>query len=94
MWEVESYCPAMEKSEKNFELLNKINEIYKKCDLPTLTARQSLGGSDAAAVTVKGIPCVDSIGVAGDYIHTPNEYAILASLPQAAKRIASVCMYI
>lgn len=93
-WEVESYCPAMEKSEKNFKLLDKINEIYEKCDMPTLTSRQSLGGSDAAAVTVAGIPCVDSIGVAGDFIHTPNEYATLESLPQAAKRIAAVCLYI
>lgn len=93
-WEVESYCPAMEKSEKNFALLDKINEIYKKCNMPALSARQSLGGSDAAAVTVAGIPCVDAIGVAGDFIHTPNEYAVLESLPQAAKRIAAVCLYI
>ncbi|MBR6765673.1 MAG: M20/M25/M40 family metallo-hydrolase [Clostridia bacterium] len=93
-WEIESYCPAMEKTKLNFELLDKINEIYKKCDLPCLTARGSLGGSDAAAVTVAGIPCVDAIGVAGDYIHTPREYATLSSLPEAAKRIASVCLYI
>lgn len=93
-WEVESYCPAMEKSQKNFDLLDKINEIYKKCNMPTLTARQSLGGSDAAAVTVAGIPCVDAIGVAGDFIHTPNEYATLESLAEAAKRIVAVCLYI
>lgn len=93
-WEVESYCPAMEKTERNFALLDKMNDIYKKCNLPQLTARQSLGGSDAAAVTVAGIPCVDSIGVAGDFIHTPREFGILESLPQAAKRVASVCLYI
>ena len=93
-WEVESYCPAMEKSRKNFELLDKINEIYRNCNLPELIARGSLGGSDAAAVTVAGIPCVDSLGVAGDFIHTPREYATLKSLPEAAKRIASVCLYI
>lgn len=93
-WEVESYCPAMEKSEKNFKLLDTMNEIYAKCGMPQLTARQSLGGSDAAAVTVAGIPCVDSIGVAGDFIHTPREYGTLDSLPQAAKRIAAVCLYI
>lgn len=93
-WEVESYCPSMEKSQKNFDLLDKINEIYAKCHMPQLKARQSLGGSDAAAVTVAGIPCVDAIGVAGDFIHTPNEYATLSSLPEAAKRIAAVCIYI
>ncbi len=86
--------PAMEKCDRNFELLKKMNEIYKKCGLPELTARQSLGGSDAAEVTQSGIPCVDSIGVAGDKIHTPDEYALLSSLSQAAKRIAAVCFYI
>jgi len=93
-WEVESYCPAMEKTERNFLLLDKMNEIYKKCGMPQLTARHSLGGSDAAAVTVAGIPCVDSIGVAGDFIHTPREFAILDSLPEAAKRIGAICLYI
>ena len=93
-WAVESYCPAMEKAERNFLLLDKMNEIYQKCGMPRLTARQSLGGSDAAAVTVAGIPCVDSIGVAGDFIHTPREFATLASLGEAAKRIGAVCLYI
>ncbi len=83
--------PAMEKNERNFELLEKLNKIYEECSLPTLTARQSLGGSDAAEVTESGIPCIDSIGVAGDKIHTPDEYAVLSSLPEAAKRIASAC---
>ena len=86
--------PAMEKTDRNFELLEKINEIYRKCGLPELTARQSLGGSDAADVTVYGIPCVDSIGVAGDKIHTPEEYARISSLVEAAKRIATVCLFI
>lgn len=86
------YRPAMEKTERNFKLLEKMNEIYKACGLPELTARQSLGGSDAADVTEFGIPCIDSIGVAGDKIHTPQEYAVLSSLAESAKRIAAVCL--
>lgn len=86
--------PSMDKSERNFELLDELNEIYAECSLPVLTARQSLGGSDAAQVTCSGIPCVDSIGVAGDKIHTPEEYAVLSSLTEAAKRLAAVCAYI
>lgn len=86
--------PAMEKAERNFALLDRMNEIYKKCGLPTLTARQSLGGSDAAEVTVAGIPCIDSIGVAGDKIHTPDEYGRLSSLSEATRRIAAACLYI
>lgn len=86
--------PAMEKTERNFKLLKRMNEIYEKTRLPALTARQSLGGSDAAEITCAGIPCVDSIGVAGDKIHTRDEYAIVSSLAEAAKRIAAVCMYL
>ena len=86
--------PAMEKTDRNFELLEKLNSIYKMCDLPELTARQSLGGSDAAEITVSGIPCVDSIGVAGDKIHTPEEYGVLSSLAEAAKRVAAACFFI
>ena len=86
--------PAMEKTERNFELLKRMNEIYRKTGLPILTPRQSLGGSDAAEITCAGIPCVDSIGVAGDKIHTREEYAIVSSLAEAAKRIAAVCMYL
>ena len=81
---------AMEPQERNYALLDTMNRIYTENGLPTLSARQSLGGSDAAEVTKSGIPCVDSIGVAGDFIHTRNEYAVLDSLAQAAKRMASV----
>ncbi len=86
--------PAMEKSERNFALLDTLNGIYENCGMPKLTARGSLGGSDAAEVTVAGIPCVDSIGVAGEYIHTPNEFARVSSLIESAKRIAAACAYI
>ncbi|MBQ8510022.1 MAG: M20/M25/M40 family metallo-hydrolase [Clostridia bacterium] len=81
---------AMEKCRRNFDFLDTINRIYADCGLPALTARQSLGGSDAADVTAYGIPCIDSVGVAGDYIHTRDEYAVLSSLAEAAKRLAAV----
>lgn len=86
--------PAMEETDRNYELLKKMNEIYERCSLPQITARGSLGGSDAAEFTVAGIPCVDSIGVDGNFIHTPKEYAVVSSLSKAAKRIATVCAYI
>lgn len=86
--------PCYGKMDRNFELLEKLNKIYKMCGLPELTARRSLGGSDAAEITVSGVPCIDSIGVAGDKIHTPQEYAVLSSLSDAAKRIATACFFI
>ncbi len=58
--------------------------------MPILKKRKSLGGSDAADATSFGIPCIDSIGVEGDFIHTVKEFAYVDSLAEAAKRIASV----
>ncbi len=86
--------PAMQKEERNFHLLDKMNEIYEKCSLPLLTARQSLGGSDAAFITCAGIPCVDSVAVDGDFIHTPREYARVSSLLESAKRLSAICLYL
>lgn len=84
------YRPSMNMSEANNNLLDCINRIYSENGLPLLKARKSMGGSDAAEVTEHGIPCVDSIGVEGDFIHTVNEYAVLDSLRSAAKRLAAV----
>lgn len=81
---------AMFPCERNLKLLNKMNEIFKFNNMPTLIDRLSTGGSDAAEVTEYGIPCVDSVGVLGDYVHTRDEYAEIPSLAQAAKRIAAV----
>ena len=84
----------LEKSEKNEMLFEKMNEIFKECGLPAVEKRKSLGGSDAAEVTVSGIPCVDSIAVEGDYIHTPKEFAYISSLAESAKRLASIALLI
>lgn len=76
--------------DRNLNLLNKMNEIFKLNNMPTLIDRLSTGGSDAAEVTEHGIPCVDSVGVLGDFVHTRDEYAEIRSLKQSAKRIAAV----
>lgn len=86
--------PAMEKCDRNFALLDKINEINQKSGLPTLTARTALGGSDAAYTTLAGIPCVDCLGVSGNYPHSINEYMIMESLAHSAKQQAAIAMMI
>ncbi len=85
-----SYRPPMPKCGKNDELLLKMNEIYEECGMPTLVARASLSGSDAAYITECGIPCVDCIGTEGSNIHSADEYIELKSLRDSAKRIAAV----
>ncbi len=85
---------AMEHTKRNADLLTRMNEIYARCGLPILKEGFSGGGSDAADVTVAGIPCVDSIGVWGGNIHTTGEFAYLSSLRDAARRIATVIAYL
>lgn len=85
-----AYRPAMYESERNIDLLKKINDIFKENELPILTGVKSNGGSDASYITQCGIPCIDSIGVEGQFAHSINENAYLLSLAQSAKRIASI----
>ena len=82
--------PAMELTEKNIKLLERMNEIYKEKGLPVLTGRKCLSGSDAAYITECGIPCVDNLGTEGGNIHSVNEYIRLDSLAESAKRIAAL----
>ena len=80
----------MNYSEKNIELLEKMNEIYKENGLPVLTGRKCLSGSDAAYITECGIPCIDNLGTEGENIHSVDEYIRLDSLAESAKRIAAL----
>lgn len=83
-----SYRPAMPLVDKNLDLLQKMNEIYSKTGLPILEWENAMEGSDASYATEYGIPCVDSIGVEGDFIHSKNEFAVLSSLALSAKQQA------
>lgn len=85
-----SYRTVMVYSEKNAKLLKAMNDIYAANALPVLTASKNTGGSDAADVTEYGIPCIDSLGVEGGFIHSKEEFAWTASLAEAAKRVAAV----
>ncbi len=89
-----SFRAAMPKTEKNSLLLEKINQIYERCSLPTLAPRFCVSGSDAAYITESGIPCIDCIGTEGGNIHSTREFMKLSSLAESAKRIASVALYI
>ena len=85
-----SYRTAMLYTERNARLLDAMNDIYTRNGLPTLAPNKGLGGSDAADVTEYGIPCVDSLGTEGGFIHSKEEFAWIVSLAQSAKRVASV----
>ncbi|MBO7305050.1 MAG: M20/M25/M40 family metallo-hydrolase [Clostridia bacterium] len=84
------FRPAMEENEKSLDLFNKINAIFEKNGLPVLKIGRRTGGSDAANVCAAGIPCIDSIGTSGDFIHTTAEFAYVASLREAAERLVFI----
>jgi len=84
--------PAMERSEKSMNALERMNAIYEAQGLPVLKYKGNKGGSDASDLTLRGIPCVDSMGVLGDGSHSIREFAYLSSLVPAAKYLAAAAM--
>ncbi len=89
-----SYRVPLPLFERNERLVERMNEIFKEVGLSTLQTKRRGGGSDAADVSVYGIPCVDSIGIHGGSIHQRGEYAKLPTLATAAKRIAAVTAFL
>ena len=85
-----SFRDAMELTDTNLELLDKVNKIFEKVNLPVLSARADGGGSDAAYTTQRGIPTLDSLGVESKNIHSRKEHTLIPSLTEAAKRLAAV----
>ena len=84
--------PSMEYTERNQSFLDKMNEIWDKHGMPRLELGRRNGASDAACISLAGIPCVDSIGIEGGNLHSLQEFAIKESLKSAAKRVATVAV--
>ena len=82
--------PAMEKTEKNIKILERVNKIFAENNIPLLEGKMLRGGSDAAFITQYGTPCIDSLGTRGGGSHSIKEFAYLSSLADAAKRIAVI----
>ncbi|MBO5407935.1 MAG: M20/M25/M40 family metallo-hydrolase [Clostridia bacterium] len=91
---LESFRDAMELTDANLKLLEKANEIFEEVGLSVLSVRESGGGSDASYTTMCGIPTLDSVGVASMNIHSKDEYTLISSFTEAAKRLAAICCYI
>ncbi len=84
------FRPAMERVQRNLDLLDTVNKIFENNGLTAVTPFASKGGSDAAQVTTAGIPCLDNLGIMGGSVHSPDEYAVKESLKESAKRLASI----
>ena len=66
------------------------NEALTAAGLEPLSVNNNTGGSDAAYVTLAGIPVMDSVGVIGGKAHTLEEYILIDEFALAAKRIAAI----
>ena len=88
------YRPCMPRSDKNYDLLDRMNKIFKSAGLEEIKAIESFGGSDAAYITLADIPVIDSIGVIGDNVHSKDEYIDLDRFSLATKRIAASVLHI
>ena len=88
----ESFRVAMEYHERNVQLLDKLNDIFAECGMEHLAFSKGTGGSDAADVTVYGIPCIDNLGVEGKGIHSIHECADIPSLAHSAKWMAAAAL--
>ncbi len=86
-YEITETRASMPHSQKNYELLDKINSIYKSYNLPTYTPYKTWGGSDSGELTCSGVPTIDCFGVQGYEIHNTNEHASLSSLKDAVLRL-------
>ncbi len=81
---------AMEYTERNVKLLEKMNKIFIANGMSPLKASKRRGGSDAAEITMIGVPTVDNLGPIGEAFHTTEEFAYVDTLLEQAKRVASV----
>ena len=87
---IKSMRKPMELCDANVKLFHRINEIFSGYNLPQVRMEKSRGGSDASDMTYFNIPCIDSMGVTGRFIHSVNEEARISSLKEAAIRLAVI----
>ena len=86
--------PALEFNERNSELFEALKRAWAKAGLEIPSPCFGTGGSDAANVSVYGIPALDNLGTMGKNIHTLDEYGVLSSLITSARRLASAAVLI
>lgn len=65
------------------DLLKQLESAAEK----KLLTRESGGLSDGNVLAEAGLPCIDTLGVIGGHLHTPNEYMEIESMIERAKLI-------
>ncbi len=84
---------AMERSDKNIALFDKMNQLFAENGLPVFDSLFAGGGADSAYTTEAGIPTLCSMGVHGGNFHSRDEFAYLFSFALSAKMLAmAICL--
>jgi glutamate carboxypeptidase len=83
------HCPPKPLDGPARALLDRIVACGRALGL-TLEARPTGGVCDGNKLAAAGLPTIDTLGVRGSGIHSPDEYLIVASLAERAKLAALV----
>ena len=73
--------------DRTLRLLDAIVACGKNLGL-NLATRASGGASDGNRLAAAGLPNIDTLGVRGDRIHSPDEYMVIDSLVERAQLVA------
>ena len=81
------HCPPRPVDPPMQQLLDQVTQCGEQLGL-TITSRPTGGVCDGNKLAAAGLPTVDTLGVRGGGIHSPNEYLIVESLAERAKLTA------
>ena len=81
------HCPPRPVDRLMQRLLDQVTHCGEQLGL-TITSRPTGGVCDGNKLAAAGLPTVDTLGVRGGGIHSPNEYLIVESLAERAKLTA------
>lgn len=79
-----------ERSDMGMEFFNKVHDIALASGLGEHPCQDLGGSSDAAYLTISGVPTICSCGVRGQWNHTVREYALVESMFERPKLWAGV----
>ena len=84
--------PALEETEANLNLFNKVKEVSERLGFEKFEPFLSGGASDAAFPTIMGIPTLCGMGIVGHSQHTLRETAKASSIMERGLVIGTVIL--
>ena len=85
--------PPMERTAASMALFERVQEIGRSLGLE-LTEGSSGGGSDGNFTAALGVPTLDGLGARGGGAHADDEHVIVASLPERARLLHDLLLFL